>query len=115
MSDVTSQTLLPEEFADLEVFAREWALPSSSERYQRRLVGTMEEMQALYDTVAARGEDALAYLDQFDIEDMPEAALRLMWLLASLSVVSFAVNVFKQPVIPDSGAAYLEWTVEPAP
>jgi hypothetical protein len=109
------ERLLPEQFADLEPFARVWALPRANDRYRRRLASTMEEMQAFYDAVVPRGEEAIAYLDQFEFEDMPDHVLRLLWLLSSLSVVSFAVDIFKQPEVPDSGAAYLDWVVEPVP
>lgn len=74
-----------------------------------------EEIQAFYDVAVPRAKDAIAHLDQFDLDDMPERELRLLWLMASLSVVSFAVDIFKQPKVPDSGAAYLDWVVEPTP
>ena len=68
---------LPEQFADLEPFAQTWALPTGSERYQRRLDSTMAEIQAFYDAVIARGEEALTYLEQFeDLDEMPDSAER---------------------------------------
>ena len=57
----------------------------------------------------------MEYLDQFDLKELPESALRLLWLLYSLTVVSFAVDIFKQPKVPDSGAAYIEIVREPVP
>jgi hypothetical protein len=107
--------LLPPEFADFEPFARDWALPTATERYDRRLAGTMAEMQAFYDVVVPRTEEAIQYLDQFDLYDMPDTALHLMWLLGAVSVVSFAVDIFHQPKIPDSGVGYIPITVEPVP
>ncbi len=112
---MTGARLLPEEFADLEPFAREWALPHGDDRYQRRLSGTMEEMQAFYDAVVPRGAEVIAYLDRFPLDEMPDDALHLLWMMESLSAVSFAVDIFKQPKVPDSGAAYLSWVVEPTP
>ncbi len=106
---------LPAEFEDLQPFAEKWALPTGPERYQARLSATMDEIQPFYDAVAARGEAALAYLEQFDdLPGMPDDARHLMWLLASFSVISFCVDVFKQPQIPDSNAATLDWVLEPA-
>jgi hypothetical protein len=46
---------------------------------------------------------------------MPEDALRLLQLLYSLVMVSFPVEVWRQPYIPDSGAAYLDLVIEPTP
>jgi hypothetical protein len=113
---MTSETLLPEEFADLEPFAQRWALPTATERYQRRVDSTMPELQAFYDAMVPRGDQAFAYLDQFPLDDMPDQALHLLWLLLSLSAVSFAVDCFKQVRVPDSGdVTNMPWTVEPVP
>jgi hypothetical protein len=109
------ESLLPEQFADLEPFARVWVLPTGNERCQRRMESSIGEMEAFYDAVVARGDEIFAYLDQFPLDDMPEEALHLLWLMCSLSVVSFAVDVFKQPWVPDSGDAVLPIVVEPTP
>jgi hypothetical protein len=112
---MATEALLPEQFADLEKYAEVWALPTGPDRYRRRLAGTMDEIQQFYDAVMPRGEEALTYLEKFeDLDDMPDNARHLMWMMASLSVVSFAVDVFKQPQIPDTNAASLDWVSEPA-
>ena len=103
---------LPAEFADLEPFI-DWALPTEPERYARRLASSMEEMQAFYDAAFPRLEEALAYCDKFPLDDLPEDARTLMHLMQSLVTVSFPVEVWKQPRVPDSGAAYLDVIVEP--
>ena len=46
---------------------------------------------------------------------MPEDAQRVMQLLYSLVMVSFPVEAWRQPNVPDSGAAALLRTVEPTP
>ncbi len=51
---------------------------------------------------------------QFDLDALPEDATRLLWLCYSLVNASFPVEVWRQPRVPDSGAASLEMTVEPA-
>lgn len=106
---------LPAGFEDLQPFAEQWALATGPERYQARLSATMADIQPFYDAVVARGEEALDYLEQFDdLPGMPDDARHLMWLLASFSVISFCVDVFKQPQIPDSNSATLDWVLEPA-
>jgi hypothetical protein len=112
---MTTETLLPEQFADLEPFAQIWVFPTADERYQRRLDGTMDEMKEFYDAALPRGDEIFEYIDQFDFDDLPEPAVNLLWLLCALSVVSFAVDVFKQPRIPDSGDAMLPLILEPSP
>jgi hypothetical protein len=64
--------------------------------------------------VAPRAEEAIAYLDELDINDLPEDSTRLLQLLYSMILVSYAVNVFHQPRIPDSGAAFFHMVAEPA-
>ncbi|MFD6105151.1 hypothetical protein ACFWFQ_21060 [Nocardia salmonicida] len=109
-----STPALPVEFADLEQFAAPWCLSSETERYDRRLNSTMTEMQRFYDAIATRAEDALTYCDKFSIDDMPEDAKNLMYLLYSMIQVSFPVEVWRQPRIPDTGAASLTCVIEPS-
>ena len=105
--------ILPAEFADLEPFAA-WSLETEAERYAKRLASTMDELQALYDAAFPRLEAATAYLDGFDLAALPEDATRLLWLLYSLVNVSFPVEVWRQPRVPDSGQANMDVAVEPA-
>jgi hypothetical protein len=104
---------LPAEFADLEPFAG-WALEFERERYAKRLASTMDELQAFYDAAFPRLEDAMAYLDQFDFSALPEDASHVLWLCYSLVNASFPVEVWRQPRVPDSGAASMDVIVEPA-
>ncbi|HME49894.1 hypothetical protein [Mycobacterium sp.] len=103
---------LPSEFADLERFS-DWILPTEPERYAKRLASSMAEMGDLYDTAFPRLGDAITYLDRFPLDDLPDDARALMHLMQSLVVVSFPVEVWKQPRVPDSGAAYLNCIQEP--
>jgi hypothetical protein len=103
---------LPPEFADLEPFAA-WALETESERYAKRLASTMDEMQAFYDAAFPRLEAATAHLDSLPLDDLPEDATHLLWLCYSLVNVSFPVEVWRQPRVPDSGAASMDLVVEP--
>ena len=104
---------LPTDFADLEPFT-DWSLESESERYAKRLSSTMDELQAFYDAAFPRLADAMAYLDQFDLHALPEDATRLLWLCYSLVNASFPVEVWRQPRVPDSGAASMDMLIEPA-
>jgi hypothetical protein len=104
---------LPAEFADLEPFA-DWARQGERARYEKRLASTMEEMQAFYDAVFPRLEAALAYLDQFDLANLSDEAKHLLWLTCALVNVSFPVEVWRQPRVPDSGAADFSPVLEPA-
>lgn len=106
---------LPAEFADLEPFAEEWCLPTEAERYARRLAGSMPEMHALYDAVTPRAEAAITYLEQFPLHDLPEDATNLLHLLYSMIMVSFPVEAWGQPRVPDTGSASFDCHTEPVP
>ena len=105
---------LPAEFSDLEPYAG-WGLPTERERYARRLASTMDELQAFYDAAFPRLDAAAAYLERFELSAMPDEAKRLLWVFASLVTVSFPVEVWRQPRVPDSGASAIEAVVEPVP
>ena len=105
---------LPEGFSDLEPYVADWALATRAERYAARLDRPFDELVAFYDAIAPRAEEAIAYLDRQDINALGEDATRLLHLLYSMILVSYAVNVFKQNRIPDSGAAFFEMVAEPS-
>jgi len=107
--------LLPDEFSDLEPFAADWVLQTERERFAKRLASSMEQMQAFYDAVFPRGQAAIEYLNQFDLQQFPERAQNLLCLLYSLVMVSYPVEVWKQPHVPDAGATYLDLVEEPVP
>jgi hypothetical protein len=106
--------MLPDAFADLEPYVDDWARPTRAERYATRLSKTIDELDEFYDAIAPHAEAAIAYLDALDINDLPDDATRLLHLLYSMILVSYPVNVFKQPRIPDSGAAFFDMVAEPA-
>ncbi len=75
----------------------------------------MDELQAFYDAAFPRLEAVIDYLDQFDIDELPDDARRLLWLCYSLVNVSFPVEVWRQPRVPDSGApASTCWSSRPS-
>ena len=108
-------TLLPSEFSDLEPFAATWCLATERERYAARLASTMDEMQALYDATMPRAEAAMTYLDQIPLDELSADQVHLLHLLYSMVMVSFPIECWGQPRVPDSGAAYLDLVVEPGP
>ena len=106
-------TTFPPDFADLEPYA-DWALETEAERYAKRLGSTMDELQAFYDAAFPRLEAATAHLDALPLDALPDDAKRLLWLCYSLVNASFPVEVWRQPRVPDSGAAQFGMVVEPS-
>jgi hypothetical protein len=104
---------LPAAFDDLEPFT-DWCLETEGERYAKRLGSTMDEIQAFYDAAFPRLDDAASYLSDLDLGALPEDATNLLWLMYSLVNASFPVEVWRQPRVPDSGAAAMEAVIQPA-
>ena len=108
-------TMLPTEFAELEPFAEKWCLATEPERYQMRLASSMDEMQAFYDAITPRADAAMNYCDQFPLDELPEPARNLLHLLYSMVMVSFPVEAWYQPHVPDSASTRFDCFVEPTP
>jgi hypothetical protein len=107
-------TILPAEFADLEPFAERWSLQTEAERYDARLSSSMEELQGFYDAAYPQLAAAMAYLDGFPLDALPPDATRLLWLCYSLVNISFPIEVWHQPRVPDSGAAAMDNVLAPS-
>jgi len=103
---------LPAEFAEFEPYL-DWALTTEPERYAKRLASSMTEMQAFYDVAFPKLEAVMDYCDKFPLDDLPDDARALMHLMQSLVMVSFPIEAWKQPRVPDSGAAWVELIREP--
>jgi hypothetical protein len=104
---------LPAEFADLEPFS-DWILETERERYAKRLATPMQAMQELYDAAFPRLAEATKYLEDYPLgQPVPEPQRNLLLLMMSLVLVSFPVEVWQQPRVPDSGATYLDLVAEP--
>jgi hypothetical protein len=96
---------LPAGFEDLGPFTGQWVLPDQRARYLARLDASMDDMQAFYDATMARIDDVLAYLEQYQVDDLSDDGVHLLWLYCALCTVSFPVEVWRQQRVPDSGAA----------
>jgi hypothetical protein len=105
---------LPEGFAELEPYVDDWARATRAERYAMRLSTSFDELCEVYDAVAPHAERAIAHLDERDLAALSAEDTRLLQLLYSMILISYAVNIFHQPRIPDSGAAFFDMVVEPA-
>ncbi len=105
--------VIPAAFADLVPFAG-WALPTERERYNKRIASTMDQLQSFYDTLFPRLDDAIAHIDQFPLDDLPDDAKHLLWICCALVTVSFPVEVWRQARVPDSGASSFDAVLEPA-
>jgi hypothetical protein len=110
-----SEALLPAVFAELEPWAATWCLATEPERWAQRLRTPMPELQAFYAACFPRAEEAIAWCDRFALDALPPDAERLLQLLHSLLMVSYAVEVWKQPEVIRAGSARIDRILEPRP
>ncbi len=99
-----SEPTLPAGFEDLAPFVADWALPTNMARYIKRVHSTMPALQAFYNAVEPRAEQAIEWLDRAPIGNINGPDTRLMHLLLMLIDVSLAVEVYKAPTLPLSPA-----------
>jgi hypothetical protein len=74
-------TQLPKEFAALEPFVATWALPTETERSERRWRSTPAEFQAFYDGMMPHLDRILALLAEHTAADAP-ANVRTLFRLS---------------------------------
>src|SRR5262245_61480692 len=106
--------MLPAAFADLEPFTA-WCLPSEKDRFAKRIASTMPELQAFYDAAFPRLQESEERLRGVALDGISDQDRNLVWLFESLVTVSFPVEVWRQPRVPDSGASSIDVVVAPTP
>jgi hypothetical protein len=108
--------MLPEPFSGLETFAAGgWCLETERQRYTKRLESPMAQLLEFYDAAFPRFREMVEHLDQFPLDDLPEAERNLLYLVYSLVSVSLAVDMWGQPQVIDAGNALYFRTEEPIP
>lgn len=96
---------LPAAFSDLDDFL-DWALPSETQRRQKREACSMEEIKEFYDAMLAKlpailehfraTEAAAGDPDKVD----PETKL-LFTLMLAFADASLSIEIHKSPIVPD--------------
>jgi hypothetical protein len=84
--------LLPSGFEALEPFVADWALANAVARMTKRQTSSMDEIRGFYDAMLPMGEQALVYLRQFQLGELPPPAERLLKLMLSLAEMAPAVE-----------------------
>ena len=113
MASPSASVAFPAGFEDLAPFS-DWVLQGERARYAKRVESSMDELQTFYDVAMPRMEAACQYLEQYAVDDLPEEGVNLLWLYCSLVTVSFPIEVWRQPRVPDAGASAIDAVFEPA-
>jgi hypothetical protein len=107
-----SVEMLPAQFSELIGFVDKWDRPGTNERYAQRLASSMAELEAFHGAVRKRLDEIKAYLDAKAFAEYSDADERLARLVFAWVPVAEAVEVFKQPRVPDS-KMYWNIRIEP--
>ena len=94
--------LLPPQFEELEPFVGRWAGMTTSDRINARCESTMEEIQAYYDAVIDRADEALELIERYPMNDLPADVGTLFRLVLGLAQASIAVELYQQPRAPET-------------
>lgn len=106
---------LPSAFSELEPYAETWCLATEDERWNQRLASSMLDMHEFYDAFFPRLEEAIDYCDKFPLDELPEDALNLLYLIYSLVMVAMAVEIMHQPAPVDAADAVMVRVGGPTP
>ncbi|MEL0081537.1 MAG: hypothetical protein VW985_00660 [Gammaproteobacteria bacterium] len=90
-------THLPEAFSVLNPHAEKWALATEAARRETRMRSTQEELMAFYLAMKPLLDDAIQYLNDFDLDALPEPEQNLLNTALSLVEVSMATELFHNP------------------
>ena len=91
---------LPDAFRDLENLL-DWALPTEQQRHSKRLSSEMDKIQSFYEVMLARTDEIVEYLNQFELNQIPKEIQPLLHLCLSFAEVANAVELFRQPSVPN--------------
>ena len=103
----------PAGFEAFEPFS-DWVLQGEKARYAKRIETPMDQLQAFYDVAMELLPAACEYLERHKVEELSPEGVNLLWICCSLVTVSFAVECWRQPRVPDAGASAIDAVLEPA-
>ena len=94
---MSGQGMLPPAFAEWEPYAATWCLPTEHARREQRMHHTQAQLEAFYKAVKPRLDEAIQYLNGYDLDALPARERNLLNLTLSLVEVSVAVELFFNP------------------
>jgi hypothetical protein len=96
---MSAAQLLPDGFADLEPFLP-WSGETETARNHYRIDRVQSEIEAFTAVVVPRLPAICEFLDAFPLDDMPDDARRLYYLMLSVAEVAPSVEGYHAPSVP---------------
>jgi len=92
---------LPAGFESLAPFAAEWVLADAASRMAKRQNSSYEDIHRFYRAAIVVGQQALDYLEEFQLGALPPEGEQLLKLMLSLAEIGPAVEWYKDPKVYD--------------
>ena len=102
MNAAAATRSLPAEFSELEAYVGKWGGEPLSRRQRARMDSTFDELKSFYTAMMSRGDEAIEYLNAFDLSNLPPEARALLNLMRSLMEVAHSVELWGQVDQPDA-------------
>lgn len=93
-------TLLPVKFDDLSPFVGEWAIPTRSKRFKKRVTSEFSGIQKFYEAILPRMEDIVGHLNTFpvaEVEALSSENKNLLYMAFSFMEVAASVECWNAP------------------
>jgi hypothetical protein len=84
---------LPPQFAELESFVPDWALPDERARYEKLASSDILTLRVFYDAMMARIDEIIVFLDSFSLDAMPPDAATLFDLALTFMETAHPIDL----------------------
>jgi hypothetical protein len=84
---------LPEQYAYLRPFIRDWALSTEKDRFHKLHTTSLADLKVFYDAMLPRMDDILDYLNQYTIGAMPPDARTLFDLAMTFAETAHPLDL----------------------
>lgn len=94
MRDIIAASNLPTQFRELEPYITKWSVEPLSRRQYARTSSSFEEIKTFYDAMMRFGDQAIAYLNKYNLDELPIPERNLLNLMLSLMEVAHSVELW---------------------
>jgi hypothetical protein len=84
---------LPAQFAELQPFVADWALPDERARYEKLAASDIPTLRVFYDAMMKRIDEIIVYLDTFHLDAMPSDAALLFDLALTFMETAHPIDL----------------------
>jgi hypothetical protein len=84
---------LPERFVDLSAFVGEWALRTERDRFLKLHSVSLQQLRVFYDAMLPRMDEVLTYLNQWEVDALPDDARTLFELTMTFAEIAHPLDL----------------------